>query len=198
MPTLQNLVFLLGQTRKSIFGHIPSASNFHRTIESVLEGLWKCLYPHFIRLGPLNTFLERMRTEKYLGPSGGVIPYLPKCWFFAIFGTTNLRGCAWWVQILFGKGRTPSWSQWVQSSQQKKFDLLGHPKPKIQPFESTPKCTLLPPWGKGVHPLNDPKTAKMLALALCRHSLSWILRASVTLNHKFRHKFARRTFPDGR
>ena len=62
MPTLQSLVFLPGKTRKSIFGHIPSASNFHRIIESVLERLCKCLYPHFIRLGPLNP------TWRCLGP----------------------------------------------------------------------------------------------------------------------------------
>ena len=31
------------------------------------------------------------------------------------FGASNFRGCAWWVQILFGWGRTPSESQWVQS-----------------------------------------------------------------------------------
>ena len=107
------------ESLREIEGQLTSRAlgrNFHGDIESVLEGLWKCLYPHFIRLGPLNTFLERMRTEKYLGPSGGAIPSDPKCWFLAIFGTTNLRGCAWWVQILFGAGRTPSGSQWVQSS----------------------------------------------------------------------------------
>ena len=49
--------------------------NFHRNIKSVLEGLWKRLYPHFIRLGQLDTFPERMRAEKYLRTPGTLIPY---------------------------------------------------------------------------------------------------------------------------
>ena len=51
------------------------------------------------------------------------------------------------MQKLFGVGRTPSGPQWVQSPAQNEFDLLGHPKPKLCPIESTKKGTIFPPPG---------------------------------------------------
>ena len=56
----------------------------------------------------------------------------------------------------FRRGPHPKWvPMGPKFITKKKFDLLGHPKPKIRPFESTQKGAFIPPVGKRGSSFNE-------------------------------------------
>ena len=54
-------------------------------------------------------------SEAHLGRQAAPFHLDQKRSFWQFFRASNFSGCAWLVQILFGAGRTPSGTPWVQS-----------------------------------------------------------------------------------
>ena len=80
-------------SKNGFAGYTVTEHNFQVDTQSVVEVLWRCLYPHFIRLEQLDTFLERLRAENYMRTPGTTFSSLVQNRpFIHIFPGTNFRG----------------------------------------------------------------------------------------------------------
>jgi len=119
------------------------------------------LYRHFIRLEQLDTFLKRMRPDKYLWTPGTTLPKRPQWVNFAIF-MGQRRGCLVGTNT-FRHGPHSKWVSMGQKSVTKKNILTSSDIPTPSYVQKSPpkNLTFPPPWRKGVHAF---KSLRFLAL----------------------------------
>jgi len=87
-------------SKNGFAGYTETEQNFQVDAQSVVEMLWRCLYPHFIRLEQLDTFLERICAAKYVRTPGTTFSSLVRKVYAVFTEIHNFENWKAWLSFV--------------------------------------------------------------------------------------------------